>query len=180
MRLTAEGEFLIGGDNKIAIEPDTIIKLLSQRKLIPCMLLKFALAIVYLGMKTLTGFSLEYTTRMVEAIRELIRNDFPDEYKLSEKIILNSMNVASITLGPDGHGGWKELYAFDVIYNGGFNRKVLEKIGRIQYKDLLIPYLAFAYSYGLSKYGRVEDAVPLPYTEVELKKIFENKFNQLN
>ncbi|HOZ36795.1 MAG TPA: hypothetical protein PLR18_03115 [bacterium] len=180
VRLTVEEGSLVGEGYKITIEPEIITKLLAEKKLIPCMLLKFALVIVYLGMKTLTGFSLEYTTRMVGAIRELIKEDFPDEYELSEKIILNSMNVASITLGPDGQGGWKELYAFDVIFNGGFDEKVLEKIGRIQYKDLLIPYLAFAYSYGLNKYGRVEDAVILPYTEIELKKIFENRFNNLS
>lgn len=179
VRLTVEGEYLVGAEHRIPIMPEAIIKLLTERKLIPCMLLKFALVIVYLGMKTLTGFSLEYTTRMVRAIRELLKEDFPDEYQLSEKIVLNSMNVASITLGSDGHGGWKELYAFDVIFNGGFDKRVLNKIGRIQYKDLLIPYLAFAYTYGLSKYGNLENAVPLPYTEADLKKIFENKFNNL-
>ena len=180
VRLVVEGDFLVGKEHRIRIEVAEITELLRQRKLIPCMLLKFALVIVYLGMKTLTGFSLEYTTRMVKAIRELIKDDFPEEYELSGKIILNSMNVASITLGPDGQGGWKELYAFDVIYNGGFDKKVLEKMGRIQYKELLIPYLAFAYSYGLSKYGRPEEAVALPYTEAELKKIFEDKFNNLS
>jgi len=171
---------LVGGKYKIKLEPAQIIDFLEKRKMIPCMLLKFSLVIVYLGMKTLTGFSVEYTTRMVRAVRELLKDDFPEEFGLSKNIILDSMNVASITLGPDGHGGLRELYVFDVIYNGGFDKKILDKLGRMAYRDLLIPYLAFAYNYGLSKYGQLDDKIALPYTETELKKIFENKFKQLN
>ncbi len=180
VRLTVQDGYLVGGKYKIKLEPAQIIDFLEKRKMIPCMLLKFSLVIVYLGMKTLTGFSVEYTTRMVRAVRELLKDDFPEEFGLSKNIILDSMNVASITLGPDGHGGLRELYVFDVIYNGGFDKKILDKLGRMAYRDLLIPYLAFAYNYGLSKYGQLDDKIALPYTETELKKIFENKFKQLN
>lgn len=178
VRLELQGKYLVGAEGTFNVEftPMAISKKLLEKKLLPCMLLKFALIVFYMGMKPLAGYSLEYLTRMKQKIVEILEDSFPEESELANQIPIDSMNVISICQGRDKQGNLKELHAFDIFYRQGLKEEYFKKLDKYAFKDFMIPPLLFAYDYGIAKYGEVSNKKKFLITETDLQKILKKIF----
>ncbi len=178
VRLELKDNYLVGnnGNYRIEFTPEAISEKLLEKKLLPCMLLKFSLIMLYMGMKPLAGYSIEYLTRMKQGMIEILEKDFPEEAELAKQVPIDNMNIISVCQGRDKNGNLKELYAFDIFYQGGFKEEYLRKLDSFQFKEYMIPPMLFAYNYGLNKYGKDERKKEFPITEEYLKKTAEKIF----
>lgn len=178
VRLELKDGYLISDDKKFKLKfnPEDISKFLLEKKLLPCMLLKFSLIIFYMGMKPLSGYSLEYLTRMKKKMVEVLEEDFPKDAELAKEIPLDNMNLISICQGRDEQNKLKELHAFDIFYKGGFKEEYFKKLDSHEFKEFMIPPLLFAYNYGIAKYGNPDEKKSFALTEADLQKTLENIF----
>ncbi|MEI7497798.1 MAG: hypothetical protein WCK11_00760 [Candidatus Falkowbacteria bacterium] len=178
VRLELHNNFLVSNEDdfKIELSPEVICEKLLEKKLLPCMLLKFSLIIFYMGMKPLAGYSLEYLTRMKQKIVEVLKEDFPIDAKLASLVPLDNMNLASICQGRNEHGDLKELHAFDIFYRNGFNEEYFKKLDSHPFNEFMVPPLLFAYNYGRNKYGNQDKKKEFIITEADLQKNIEKLF----
>ena len=177
IRLELAGDILSGKNFSVQLTPEEIISGLQSKRLLPGMLLKFSLIIFYMGMKPLMGYSLEYMTRLKIKMVKILEERFPEEAARSKKIPFDNMNLISLCKGENGQGGLKDLYAFDILFTGGFTEDYLKDLDQVPFKDFMAPSLLFAYNYALSKYGRQGDRKVFNITEDELQKPFARLFS---
>ena len=180
IHLELQNGYLVGKNKnyKVPFDLKSITAELEAKRMLPGMLLKFALIMFYMGMKPFAGYSLEYLTRMKERMIKLLSEDFPEEAKLIEEIPLDNMNLISICKGSDD-GKVKDLNAFDVFYQGGFGKDYFDKLDKVKFQDFMAPFLLFAYNYGLDKYGTTADKESkksFSITEDELQKPLNKLF----
>ena len=159
IRLGFKDGCLVGNNEsfKLKFELPLLINEMREKRMLPGMLLKFALIMFYMGMKPLAGFSLEYLTRMRTRMARILQNNFPQEAGMIELIPLDNMNLISICKGINSRGRLHDLHAFDIMYHGGFREDYFEKLDRIPFRDFMASSLLFAYDYGIDKYGTNQD-----------------------
>jgi len=176
--LRFENDSLVSKDEsyKVGFDAESLIPELEAKRIYPGMLLKFSLLLFYIGMKPLAGYSLEYLTRMKERMIKILKDDFPLEAELVKSVPLDNMNLISICKGRDANGNLKDLHAFDIFYQGGFSAEYMKNLDRIKFKEFMVPFLLFAYGYGLGKYGDSSKKVEFPITEAQLQKPLESLF----
>jgi len=178
IRLELDNGYLVSKkkDFKIRFAPQEVIKKLQQKELLPCMFLKFSLIMLYMGMKPLAGYSIEYLTRIKKNMIDVLKEDFPKEAELATGVPIDNMNVISICQGRDDKGELRELHAFDIFYRGGFSEDYFKKLDSFHFKDYMIPPMLFAYKYGLAKYGGSDQRQEFSVTEEDLQKTAEKIF----
>lgn len=178
MRLALENGYLIGKakEYRLPLEPEEVIHGLQTRKLLPGMFLKFSLIIIYMGMKTFNGFSAEYLSRIIPKMIKILASDGYIEAELVKDAPLDNMNIISLCKGLDEQNQLKDIYAFDVFYQGGFSREYFQRCDAVLFKDLLISSLPLAYQYGLSKFGDIQSKKEFMISEEKLQAPFQILF----
>jgi len=176
LELTAGYLINLEASFKLAFTPEAIIAKLKEKKLLPGMFLKFSLIMLYMGLRPLAGYSIEYLTRIKQKMIEILKDDFPQEAKWAKNVPVDSMNLIAICQGRDEQGKLKELHAFDIIYRGGFTKEYFDKLDSFCFKDYMIPPMLFAYQYGINKYGEANSKKELPISESYLQKFLEKIF----
>ncbi|MBX4191286.1 MAG: hypothetical protein KW804_00610 [Candidatus Doudnabacteria bacterium] len=157
LRLNLIGNYLISEDGKVKIpwQEDEIIKQLEQRKLLPCMLLKFSLLIFYMGLRPLTGYgSANYISIMQRDVIEFLNNKSDESSRIS-RIKVNNLTTVPVVVKKENNA-IKNYYAFDVMCDEGLNEDYLKNINQVPLKYFLASRLNDLYNYAYPLYGKGE------------------------
>jgi hypothetical protein len=177
LRLNLMGESLESSEGgfKANWNPDEIIRLLRLRKLLPCMLIKFALIIFYMGLRPLTGYgSTNYISVMKQDLYDFLGDEFSTEKAKIEKIKVNNLTTVPVVLKKT-ELGIESYYAFDAMKDGGLSLDYLKKLNSVPLKNFLASRLNDVYDYAFSLYGsgpKSEITITPKDIEPLLKEIF--------
>jgi hypothetical protein len=137
------------------IEPEFIVSKIADRSWMPGQILLFSALIFYAGIKPLMGWSREFISRLAVTLAELIGPDYPEEAALIKAISLDNMNLFSILKEDPLNPASRDLFAFDVIANGGLSREYFEEISTVPLKNWLTPTVTDTLNYAIQKYGNM-------------------------
>jgi len=133
-------------DIKIELTPTSISQALDDRLIYPSMFLVYGIAIFHCGIRPLVGYgSMNYQTKMKGAWLKTMSHLDQEEYKL-----INHIPTDGFIGGPKAtfqatEQGYKDLYALDIIYQGGLTKNYLDHLRQMPFRDLLTPALIDIY-----------------------------------
>ncbi len=160
-------------NNKIKLEPQTIIELLNKKEIYPSLFTIFSVLNFYTGVKPLTGFgSAVYLSLFKEAWQKTLKNsDFENELTA-----LNEIDTAGLVAGlaiffRRYEGQLKALYAHDIFCDGPLTAEHLNKVFDMKYADVLAVGTADMYDYFSSKYVPAQEKIKKTVTFNDLAKI---------
>jgi hypothetical protein len=177
VRLILKNNILCSEDDSVKIpwKENEIISLLEQRKILPCMLIKFSLLIFYMGLRPMTGYgSANYISIMQQDLSEFLVNN-SNEVEGIQKIKVNNLTTVPVVVKKE-NGEIKNYYAFDVMRNNGLPEHYLKQINKVPLKYFLASRLNDLYSYAYPLYGKAEktniEIQPNDYNDL-LQEVFE-------
>lgn len=148
-RLYLKNNYLESEDKlyKIELEQDKIKYLLKNNEIIPNLFLIFSYLVFWCGIKPLVGYgSGNYLTKMKEVWMEIFQESDKEEYLRTKGINTKSLVGGQIvTYNRNEKNEIYSQFAFDVIYNGGLDKKYLKNLFSMQYRALLKPALMEIY-----------------------------------
>jgi len=137
--------------------PESIIKALQDKQILPGMLLKFSLLLYYMGLKPYTGYGSAYYLYVLQQdMVEFLKSKHPEEAKNMTGIPMNTVTTIPVVLFRGKNGQVANYYAFDIIKDGGLKSDYFQKINSIPVKNFMIPNLNTIYTYAFNLYGHGE------------------------
>lgn len=159
LRMYIEGNQLVPTDKRfkdlaIDLKKNTIINLLKQKVIYPSLFLIFAVNIFYFGVKPLAGHgSLTYLNLIKNAwLKVLSSSNFKTEIRNIETIKIDKLITGISLFFKEVDGKYEDMYAHDVMYDGGIKEDQLEMLFEMNYKDLLSVNADEIYDYVQQKY----------------------------
>ncbi len=159
LRMFLQGNKLVPYNEKykelaIDFDRDTLLFLLKKKEIYPSLFLIFAVNIFYYGVKPLVGHgSLTYLNMIRDTwLKILPKSGFPEEVKNIKTVHIDYMICGISLFDKFINGNYTNMYAHDVMSDGGIKQAQLEKLFKINFKDLLSINVNEIYDYVKQKY----------------------------
>ncbi len=132
---------------EIPLTPEGVCEAMNQERIYPGMFLVYGLANFYCGVRPLVGFaSMNYQTRMKEAWIRALEEIAPEEVEYIQTInTYGFIGGPKVTFGYDQEQGFQEMFALDIIAQGGYTHEYLAHLKQMALADILRPALPDIY-----------------------------------
>lgn len=160
-KLMLDGETLRSADGSVqfSLDPQEIIPLLEEKRIIPSLFITYGWLVFWCGVKPLTGYgSSTYLTRMKQAWLQVLEGD-------SEVPRIESINPKGliggevVTYKRNVDGSLQSQYALDIIFHGGLTKDYLEHISQMKFVDFLKPALPDIYTSYVPKSEQIDHGI---------------------
>lgn len=141
---------------KIDFEPEALANALEKEIITPSIFTKFTIVAFYLGACAWGGpGQSEYVPKLKKAWVEFMADIDPEEQKRIESVSVEN-NICCDVHFSRQNGKLKKLFAFDVMYQGGFDKNYYNKVGDTALKHIFLPSMPICY-YRLAPAGETQD-----------------------
>lgn len=157
----------------LSLNEQDVIDALTHKTIYPSILTTFLMIAFWAGIKCLGGVNqIRYLTDYKNTLTKLLEGIGDKDKQFVETVDLLGVNTFSIFFKKINNAP-KELFAFDVFYQGGITRQYLDNIGHLTVRDVLMPSLPFFYSLSVPEKYRKD----IQFNPTELNRPLLKLFN---
>lgn len=151
-------------DGKISVpwNVSSVSKALRNRQIFPGMFLKYALLVLYAGMKPFAGMASANSIAIMQSdMQEFLAEEFPEEVELIQGLTVNNVTSIPVLLKRSRTGQVENYFAMDIIKDGGLSPDYFSRLEKVPVKYFMAPNLPFMYQYGFNLYGKGNPIEPV-------------------
>lgn len=172
--LWLEGNLLVNKKLDVAFEfsENNITEKLRKKEIFPSIVTSFLAMGFWAGIKCLGGMNqVRYLSDYKSRLESLLKKINHPDFKHLKSIDTLGFNTFSIFFGKV-NGDHQELYALDIINQGGISQDYLDKLNQFSIRDFLLPSLPLYYKISVP----LENRERIEFSKLELSK----KLDSLN
>lgn len=161
------------GNFTLSLNDESVIGGLKNRTLYSSILTTFSMIAFWAGVKCLGGVNqIRYLTDYKNTLVELLDRIGDKDKDFVASVDLLGVNTFSVFFKKIDVK-IKELYAFDVFFQGGISKEYLDNMGYLTVRDVLLPSLPFFYTVSVPE----KDKRNIQFNDADLYKPLLKLFN---